>query len=278
MPLAIELAASWVKTLRCLDIATEIQRNLNFLATTLHNVPERQRSVRAVFDYSWQRLNEKERRVFKRLSVFRGGFRREAAERVAGASLITLTALADKSLLRWEPEGRYQMHELLRQYAAEQLVLSPEDVAQAYDAHCAFYADFLNKRLEDLRGGRQREAIAEIAAELENIRAAWQWAVELADVAAIEKAREALGLFFQFQGRYLEATRALEEAVECLRREEITASNELLLAILLVSVGWFYIRLGRLAEAEELLAEAQDLYRRLDVPCRRVMVPILGYL
>jgi predicted ATPase len=248
--------------LRCADIAAEIQRNLDFLATTLHNVPERQRSIRATFDYCWRSLGEKEGSVFKRLSVFRGGFKREAAERVAGASLTTLTGLTDKSFLRWAPDGRYYMHELLRQYAAEQLVLSPEDVAQAYDAHCAFYTDFLNKRLEDLQGGRQREAVAEIAAELENIRAAWQWAVELANVAAIEKSREALGLFFQFQGRYLEATRALEKAVECLRREEITASNELLLAIHLVSVSWFYIRLGRWWR-QGGIARSPRPYRRL---------------
>jgi predicted ATPase/DNA-binding CsgD family transcriptional regulator len=266
VPLALELAASWTKTLRCADIAAEIERNLNFLATTRHNVPERQRSVRATFDYCWQRLGEKERTVFERLSVFRGSFRREAAERVAGASLITLTVLTDKSFLYWQPDGRYHMHELLRQYAAEQLVLSLEDVAQIYDAHCDFYTDFLHKRLKDLQGGRQREAIAEITAELENIRAAWQWAVELANVAAIEKAREALGLIFQFQGRYLEGTRALEKAVESLRREDIIASNELLLAKLLVGVGWFYIRLGRLAEAEAVLLEAQGLSRHLDVP------------
>ncbi|GIK38983.1 MAG: hypothetical protein BroJett011_28160 [Chloroflexota bacterium] len=266
VPLAIELAASWTKTLRCADIAAEIQRNLDFLATTLHNVPERQRSVRATFDYCWRSLGEKERSVFKRLSVFRGSFRREAAEWVAGASLTTLTALSDKSFLRWAPDGRYHIHDLLRQYAAEQLVLSPEDVAQVYDAHCAFYTDFLHQRLGALGGGRQREAFAEIAAELENVRAAWQWAVELANVAAIEKSREALSLIFQFQGRYLEGTRALEKAVEGLRREEMTASNELLLAKLLTDVSWFYIRLGRLAEAEAALLEAQDLNRRLDAP------------
>lgn len=266
VPLAIELAASWTKTLRCADIAAEIQRNLDFLATRLHNVPDRQRSMRATFDYSWQRLDEKDSRAFKRLSVFRGGFNREAAERVAGASLTTLTLLTDKSLLRWNPDGRYHMHELLRQYAAEQLVLSPEDVAQAYDAHCAFYADFLNKRLGDLRGGRQREAFAEIAAELENVRAAWQWAVELANMAAIEKSREALGLVFQFQSRYLEGARALEKAVESLQRQEITESNELLLANLLVGVGWLYIRLGRLAEAEAILLKVQDLCQRLELP------------
>ena len=144
LPLALELAASWTKSLRCEVIAAEIQRNLDFLTTSLRNVPDRQRSMRAVFDHSWQLLSEAERNVFKRLAVFRGGFRRVAAEQVARATLQILTSLVDKSLLRWEPDGRYQIHELLRQYAAEHLVLSPNDIAQVYDRHCAYYANFLS--------------------------------------------------------------------------------------------------------------------------------------
>ncbi|MCB0180454.1 MAG: AAA family ATPase, partial [Anaerolineae bacterium] len=100
IPLAVELAASWTKTLSCPAIAAEIQRSLDFLVTPLRNVSDRHRSMAAVFDTSWQLLSENEQHVFKRLSVFRGGFQRAAAEPVAGATLATLAALVDKSLLR----------------------------------------------------------------------------------------------------------------------------------------------------------------------------------
>jgi predicted ATPase/DNA-binding SARP family transcriptional activator len=119
MPLAIELAAAWVNVLSLADIAGEVQRGLDFLETDWRDLPARHRSVRAVFETSWQRLDDAERHVFCQLSVFRGGFTRRAAEAVAGASLRVLVALADQSLLRYDPSGdRYQIHELLRQYGA----------------------------------------------------------------------------------------------------------------------------------------------------------------
>jgi predicted ATPase len=266
MPLALELAASWASTMPCAVIADEIERNLNFLATSLRNVPEQHRSMQAVFDHSWALLSQKEQAVFKRLSIFQGGFRREAAERVAGASLETLSVLVNKSLLRWEADGRYQIHELLRQYAAEQLVLSPDDVAQVYDSHCRYYADFLQERSEALRGGRQRETLSEIEAELENIRAAWQWAIGQLKVEQIKKSVEPLGLFYDFRGRYLEGVRAFEQALQRLDGQEHTRQVALTLVLLWLNVGGLYIRLGRLEEAEVVLAECQTLYHQLNLP------------
>jgi predicted ATPase len=122
MPLGIELAASWLRALTCEAIAEEISRSLDILETSMHNVEPRHHTMRAAFKPTWQRLSEEERIAFTGLSVFRGGFTREAAQQVAGASLVTLTTLIDKSLLRINANGRYDMHELLRQYAADKLM------------------------------------------------------------------------------------------------------------------------------------------------------------
>jgi len=108
------------------EIVAEIGHNLDFLETELRDAPDRQRSLRAAFDHSWHLLSERERAVFAALSVFRGGFTREVAEQVAGASLRELMALADKSLLHRTSMERYELHELLRQYAAEKLGESPD--------------------------------------------------------------------------------------------------------------------------------------------------------
>jgi len=259
LPLALELAASWVKTLSCQVIATEIQRNLDFLTTQLRNVPDRQRSIRAVFDYSWQLLSEEEQGVFRRLSVFRGGFDRVGAERVAGASLAMLSALVDKSLLGWEAEGRYQIHELLRQYAAEQLARS-SDIGYAYERHSAYYADFLQQRTEDVQGRGQREAIREISADLENIRAAWQWAVQTANVESLYKSIYPLQFYFDAQGRYLESLSAFEQALQALDRQSVSRPVALTLAHLLVYLGWSYIRLGHLDQAQTAFARSRQIY------------------
>lgn len=266
-PLALELAASWTRTLSCRVIADEIQRNINFLDSNLRNVPERHQSMRAVFRHSWQLLAEKERGVFMRLSVFKGGFRREAAERIAGASLATLSALVDKSLLRSEPDGRYQLHELLRQYAVEQLAYSPEDVVGTiYDLHCAYYADFFYQRQADLVGGRQLAALAEIESELENIRAAWQWALAGSRVAEIEKSSHGLSLFHQFKSRYREGIDTLEKAIPVLSKENGSAREKKALAMVLLDVAWFCMRLGWLAKAEQMASQSQAIYTGLNIP------------
>ena len=102
MPLAIELAAAWIATLSCAEIAQEIAQDLGFLATSLQDVPERHRSMRAVADQSWGLLTASEQAALGRLSVFRRGFDRAGASAVAGASLPLLASLTEKALLRRE--------------------------------------------------------------------------------------------------------------------------------------------------------------------------------
>src|SRR5262245_10163992 len=150
MPLALELAAGLARILPTDEIASEIQRSLDFLSTSLRDVPQRHRSITAVFEQTWRRLSDEERSVFSALSVFSGGFRREAAEAVAGVSMRVLSDLVDKSLLTHEPSGRYQIHELLRQYAQTRLETMSEETLRIHNLHAAYYAHFLYEREHDL--------------------------------------------------------------------------------------------------------------------------------
>ena len=93
LPLGVEMAAAWTKVLSCQEIAAELERDLLALIATWRTVPDRHRTLRTVFDHSWRLLTDEERDAFCRLSVFRGGFAREAAAEVAGASLSLLGAL-----------------------------------------------------------------------------------------------------------------------------------------------------------------------------------------
>lgn len=122
-PLGIQLAAAWTRSLTCQQIMRELERGLDFLQTPFRNVEPRHRSLRAAFEPTWERLTEAEQALFMRLSVFRDSFTLEAAEQVAGASLQLLTALVDKSLLRLNQDGGYEIHELIRQYAEEKFML-----------------------------------------------------------------------------------------------------------------------------------------------------------
>ncbi len=176
-PLGIELAASWLRLLSCREIVTEIQKSLDFLTTSLQDMPERHRSLRAVFDYSWNLLSEEEQLIFRRLSVFRGGFKREAAAKILGVSLPLLAGLVDKSLLWRDATGRYEIHDVLRQYAEEKLQTDPPEADQVCDAHCRYYAELMYEHREALKGGDMNVALTALNAERENVRAAWNWAV-----------------------------------------------------------------------------------------------------
>jgi predicted ATPase/DNA-binding CsgD family transcriptional regulator/Tfp pilus assembly protein PilF len=266
MPLAVELAAPWVNVLSCKEIVFEIERNLDFLASSLRNVPERHRSVRAVFEQSWSLLGQRERDAFARLSVFRGAFEREAAEVIAGATLPLLSTLVDKSLLKPLPDSRYRVHELLRQYALEKLSESPENVSRARDSHCAYYLDFLRRRTPDFIGGRQAEAASEIDGEIDNLRAAWQSAMDGVEPEKLKDSIFPLAQYWQYRSRYAEAVAALEGAADSLRKQPPMEDPLLALALVLMELGWFRIRLGRLAEAEATLNDSQSIYEKLNAP------------
>ncbi|MCP4618500.1 MAG: SARP family transcriptional regulator, partial [Bradyrhizobium sp.] len=216
MPLGILLAAAWVEMFSLQEIAAEIGQSLDFLETEMRDVPQRHRSVRAVFESSWSLLPAAERETFMKLSVLRGGFTRKAAGSAAGASLRTLIGLVNKSLLRRDPaSGRYEVHELLRQYAGEQLQAAGQAGA-VRDAHCVYYAGFMERRQADIQGRRETEAGREIETDFENVRAAWRWAVQGKDYAALDQAAISLYMFLDMRDRYYEGEELFRPAREAL--------------------------------------------------------------
>jgi DNA-binding SARP family transcriptional activator/predicted ATPase len=208
MPLGILLAAAWSGVLRPAEIATELGKGLDFLEADWPDVPERQHSLRAVFDRSWNLLIDRERAVFQALSVFSGGFTRTAGQQISGASLHELKRLVDRSLLQVMPSGRYEMHELLRQYASGKLDSRPNPGTAARDRHCAYYIAALERWEADLFGSRQQEALLEMEADIDNLRAAWTWAVEQEQVERLGRAMWGLVQFYWHSGRYREAEAA----------------------------------------------------------------------
>jgi len=289
MPLGIELAAAWVGERSCAEIAAGVARSLDLLATELRDVPERHRSVRAAFDHSWALLPETEQRVFRRLSVFRGGFSAQAARAVAGATGPILQALADKSLLRQDASGRYNMHELLRQYAAEKLQALPQEAKRTGDLYCSYYAGFLRQREAHLKGGRQKEALQEIEQEIENVRAGWDWAVTHGEEEELESSLESLYLFYAMRGRAQEGEAVFRKAAAGLvsgsgpgrgepegTRGTPGPENELLLARVLARRGALCYHLGEHEKARDLLQGSLAAFRHSGN--RRETAFVLGIL
>jgi predicted ATPase/DNA-binding CsgD family transcriptional regulator len=194
LPLAIELAASWLKGLTAAQIAAEMRRNLDFLSTTARNIEERHRSIRAVFDHSWTLMPEHERRTFAALSVFHGSFDQQAAGQVAGASLASLASLVEKSLVRLGSQERFHMHELLRQYGMEKLTASGErDTIEA--RHSSYFSRLVLEKETSLKQAQQLQTMQTIEEDFENIRAAWEWSVQHQQVENLQIMLNGLYLF-----------------------------------------------------------------------------------
>ncbi len=260
LPLAIELAAAWVRLLPCAEIAAQIERDLDFLATSLRDVPERQRSLRAAFAYSWQRLSGEERAAFSRLAVFRGGFWAEAAQQVAGATLPLLTALVDKSLLRRTSEGRYQAPELLRRLAQEQLSTVSKEEARTRERHSCYYAGWLQGREAALKGDEPERALAGLDEERENLRQAWAWAADGGQAEVLAACLPGLYRYYELSGRFREGEAAFGRAVAGL---QATAQPPPLVWRALARQGVFDYHLGRYAQARERLEQSLEALRAL---------------
>jgi predicted ATPase/transcriptional regulator with XRE-family HTH domain len=278
MPLGIELAAAWVNVLSLDEIAREIGRNQELLTATARDVPARHRSLRAVFDHSWALLDADDRRALRRLAVFRGGLSREAAAVVLGASapvavLPRLASLADKSLLRLggdaQGAARYDMHEQTRQYAAARLAESREEQALAHSLHARYYAAWAGREDGRLKSAEQKASLAAIAEEIDNLRAAWQWALDHDEPGLLLEMIYCLAWFFEIQGRNREGAEMMAAGAAALRPratapgadERTQVAHWLMVAL----EGWNSVRSDP-ARALGLFQAALEHLRRLDDP------------
>ncbi len=265
LPLGIELAAALADQYACAEIASAIAATVDILASGMADLAPQHRSLRAVFEYSWQLLSPSEQAALARCSVFRGGFTPEAAAAVAGASPEMLASLADKSLLRWVGEARYDMHELLRQLAEEKLLDEPGSRQKTARLHCAFYAQFLHAKEEALSD--QPALMQEALREIDNLTSAWQTAVRWLDLAALRQLARGMTQLWHGQGLFQQADTRFAEAVSALRTtlNDIADPSEVqaVLGRLLYPKSAFSAQLGRLllgvAEAQEALQLGQLL-------------------
>lgn len=274
-PLAIELAASWVRMLSCAEIAHELAQTWDVLQTTLRDLPSRHRSMRVAFTHSWESLTPSEQRILRNLSVFRGSFTREAVAAVLGVSstfvLPLLGSLADKSMVKRVStisSTRYVLHEVVRQYAAEQLAQCPDEATTSRERHARFYLDHLCAHETAIRGAAQHQALIEISGDGDNIRTALDWAVTHLDIALLRRVLPVLLVFIEWRYSAAEGVQIFAKISEGLRAYQrtgsMTAAHNAVLALSLTYTGWCQSYVGRSKDALELLGEANALAQATD--------------
>ena len=265
VPLAIELAAAWVGVLSCQEIAEEIQSNMDFLTTSMRDIPERHRSIRATFDHSWKLLTDEECWALSQLSIFRGGFDRNAAYQIAGASLPLLASLTAKSLVRRNESGRYDLHEVVRQYALAHLNDNPSNIG-TYERHCEYYLRLVGDREKSLKSAIQQDAIQQLTDEIDNIRAAWAWAISHKKFAQLGQAGRAFGWYFEIAGLLHEGIEQLEILVQCLKAEPQNNPWGRVLGLALVHQALLYFRKGEFENARKIYEESIATLRPVGDP------------
>lgn len=269
IPLGIELAAAWVSMLSPQEIAGEIEKNLDFLASTRQGMPDRHRSMRAAFDYSWEMLSGDQRQIFKRLSVFRGGFSRQAAAEVAECGLVDLSVLVDKSFIRRVKDDRYEIHELLREYGEEKLHEKVEDHREIGNRHSQYYLDFINLRESKITGEMQIEARDAIQPEIENIRAAIRWGAADGDEQTVHTALQVLSDFYFMWGYYagVESFKNFAKFFQdqCHSGVDAEKPGSLMLMTALTYQAYFLSMLGAVEEADEIARKVLPDLRELNI-------------
>lgn len=266
IPLGLELASTWVRTITCAEIAREIESNLDFLASASRGSFERHKSMRVVFDHSWNLLSVDEQNVMGRLSVFRGEFTRDAAEQIAGASLPILSGLIAKSFLHRQSTGRYDLHELLRQYA-ESKARSSQDGFEAIERrHSAYYLSIVRGLEQRLLGPGQVQARAEFVADMGNIRPAWEYAAMHDQPEEIHSSVNSFWNFYETHTWYHEGIATFGLAINEIEQayggpSRMDAAHLILHEYLRCCQSWFLLHVGKFQEARRILEEGVNALR-----------------
>jgi predicted ATPase len=258
VPLAIELAAARVSSLPPEALLRRLEKRLPLLTSGPRDAPERQRTLRATIDWSYDSLDETERTLFARVGVFAGGCTLETAERVCDAELEILHSLVSKSLLS-HSDGRYSMLETIREYALERLDASGEGRVRR-KRHAEHFLEIALAERQRFVEGNQVESLAVIDAELANVQAALAWTLdgEADAVRALVGLRiaGAMGRYWYRRAHLLDGSAWLERALAANEGASATERGEALRWL-----GVLADERGDVATAERALRESTEIAR-----------------
>jgi predicted ATPase/DNA-binding SARP family transcriptional activator len=263
VPLALVLAGSWARLLTLAEIADELEKNLDFLAGSVRGLPERHGGMRAVFEHSWNLLSEAQREVLAGLSVFRGGFDRSTASAVTGASNLVLLELLDSSLLRrvGGETNRFDLHELVRQYAQEKLETGLHHAATVRQKHAEWFLTWTEGiKLRKQKGLELAHWMRRVEQDYDNLRAVFAWAEREGQTETTVRLARPLQPFWRARGYSNEGRGWLKRALNQLGSLRGTALH----AIALAEIGELSRNLGDMGTCAAAHHEALDIARAAD--------------
>jgi predicted ATPase/DNA-binding SARP family transcriptional activator len=275
MPLALELAAAWVRNLGIQEIADEIEKDISFLSGTLRDLPQRQQSLQSVFDHSWRKLDSEEQGVFRKMGVFRGSFSRSSAENVAQASLLAIGSLLDKSLIVRTTTGRYELHEISRQYALQQLKASREE-EHTCRKHLEHYLELAETGALELEGNEAALWFQRLDLEMGNLRAALRRSLGNGELEFSLRLVAALYRFWYWRSMFSEGTYWFDAVLEAVDKQPKLLPGDLV-AKALHYAGVLHNERGHLDQASRCYLRSLELRKKVgDLPGQAACLNSLG--
>lgn len=259
-PLAIELAANWERTLSTEAIARKLSDSLEILKAARADLPPRQRSITAAFEYAWSLLNASEKLALTRLSIFPASFTEQTASSVAEVSPATLRALRNQSLLGSPQSGSFQFHNLLRRWVFTKLLDQPDEYASLKTKHARFFLAQAEQLSSALHGPEEAGALVQMDLIRLDLEQAWQGSLLEADVTELIRTGQLLSRYFKVRGQFRAGLDFFNAAAKQLHEVD-QAPGRLAGQLTLWRTGML-IGLGAVEEAEQELEQAQPLFQR----------------
>src|SRR5690606_30535141 len=267
----IELAARCTRSMPLDDLAKGLEQDLKTLAANALDGASRHPSVWGALEHSWNLISRAERDALARLSVFHGGFKREAASHVAGATIPVLVRLVDASLVRMDPRGRFAQHALSKQFAREKLQALSGEFESTAVKHAEYYARLLAETSRDTGPEDLHATLRLLEEEEQNILACLDTAASHHRYDLLLTLSEPLLWYFPMSGRFAAGSRVLASALDRLERPPAVPPTDPLQAheakaSLLLGRAWLARYAGSLDEAGRLSAEATSHARAAGSP------------
>jgi predicted ATPase/tetratricopeptide (TPR) repeat protein/transcriptional regulator with XRE-family HTH domain len=268
LPLALELAASWVRVMDCGAIAAAIDRSLEMLASTARDLPDRHRSIEGVLGESWRLLTDREQELLAQLTVFHGSFSMQAAEGIAGISPVEIAILLDKGLLHRAAGDRYRLHQLLRQFAAAAARIIPRvDLAAVQARHSSYYLHLLAGSEDALYGPNARNAADVLRPKRGNLHEAWLWAAEHEEWDRLTGTLEAAVRLWDLTASFTEAESLLASSIASVRQSlnETRTGTVIISRLLTRLLVWQAHVLEARGHIDDAVQTGQDAQRQAQI-------------
>jgi non-specific serine/threonine protein kinase len=262
-PMALELAAAMLGQLPPEKLEQELAERLSARAGST-GPPSHRFLVRAMLEVLWSHISREERSAVRQMSVFSGVFPVRHAEMLTEAGQGIFRSLHELGVVRPAGDGEAIMPGPVRDYAFERLSELKQRLVNTRDRHCDIYMGFLEEQAESMRGGRSRQAFAEISRHRTDVRKAWLWALESGRTEMVARGIEGLTGFYEAGSLFSQGVVTFENAAEMLRRLHTLdegISIEELLAMAQARLGWFLFHTGNMERAEEILSRSLFILR-----------------